>query len=161
MAELRVFNGPAGLPRDPSWRLTAHPNPWEVQLAFDNSAVTRWRSWEPARPGMYVEVDFGRFQTVTSVVVESSNEMVNTKLALDGMGTDGQWSTVSDHPVVSSHTIRTSLRMAATAELKARGIRYVLIKSGDPYAIDYIRYPAAWGMTLAGHETDAHLYRIQ
>ncbi len=161
LSELRIFNGPVELPRDPSWRLEAHPNPWEVQLAFDNSPVTRWRSWEPARPGMYVEVDFGRLQTVTSAVVESSDDMINAKIALEGMGADGQWSTVSDHPVVSNHTIRTSLRMAATAELKARGIRYVLIKSGDPYAIDYIRYPAAWGMSLAGQEADAHLYRIQ
>ena len=47
VAELRVFAGGRELPRDPDWRLTAHPNPWDVQLAFDNSPVTRWRSWQP------------------------------------------------------------------------------------------------------------------
>ena len=60
IAELRVSNRQSELPRDPGWRLTAHPNPWDVQLAFDNSPVTRWRSWQPATPGMYVEVEFGR-----------------------------------------------------------------------------------------------------
>src|SRR3984957_3607030 len=55
IAELRVFSGGSELARGGDWRLTAHPNPWDVQLAFDNSPVTRWRSWEPAAPGMYVE----------------------------------------------------------------------------------------------------------
>ncbi len=87
--------------------------------------------------------------------------MVNTKIALEGMGTDGKWAMISDHPAQSVHPIRTSLRMAASAELKARGIRYVLIKAGDPYADDFFHYPAAWGMTLAGQMGDAHLYRIQ
>ncbi len=47
VSELRVFSGGRELPRDPQWRLTAHPNPWDIQLAFDNSSVTRWRSWQP------------------------------------------------------------------------------------------------------------------
>jgi hypothetical protein len=161
MAELRIFDGTHELPRDPGWRLTAHPNPWDVQLAFDNNPGTRWRSWQPASPGMYVEVDFPRPQPATAVAVESSGDLVNTKIALEGMGTDGQWTTVSDHPVLSVHPIRTSLRMAATAELKARGIQYVLIRPGDPGADDFFRYPAAWGLSLAGEDSGARLYRIQ
>ncbi len=71
IAEMRIFgNTNAELPRDSAWRLTAHPNPWDVQLAFDNSPVTRWRSWQPAAPGMYVQVDFGRLQSAGAVVVE-------------------------------------------------------------------------------------------
>jgi hypothetical protein len=161
MAEMRIFDGPRELPRDPGWRLTAHPNPWEVQLAFDNSPVTRWRSWQPASPGMYVEVHFPRPQSATAVVVESSYDMVNAKIALEGMGTDGRWTTVSDHPVISAHPIRSSLRMAATAELKARGIQYVWVRAGDPRADDFFRYPAAWGLSVAGQAKDGRLYRIQ
>jgi hypothetical protein len=161
MAELRIFDGPNELPRDPGWRLTAHPNPWEVQMAFDNSPVTRWRSWQPASPGMYVEVDFPRPQPASSVTVEASDEMVNTRIALEGMGMDGQWSTVSDHPVISAHPILSSLRMAAIAELKTRGIQYVLIHPGDFGADDFLRYPAAWGLSLAGEENGTRLYRIR
>jgi len=161
MAELRVYDGLRELPRDPAWRLTAHPNPWDVQLAFDNSPVTRWRSWQPASPGMYVEVDFPSPQRATSVVVESSYDKVNGEIALEGMGTDGQWTTVSDHPAASLHPIRTNLRRAATAELKARGIGYVWIRPGDPDADDFFRYPAAWGLVLAGQEGGGRLYRIQ
>jgi hypothetical protein len=161
IAELRIFDGSNELPRDPGWRLTAHPNPWDVQLAFDNSPVTRWRSWQPASAGMFMEVDFPRPQSASSVVVESCYDKVNTKIVLETMGTDGQWTTVSDHPTLSTHPIRASLRMAATAELKARGIQYVEIRPGDPGADDYFRYPAAWGLTLAGQESGARLYRIQ
>jgi hypothetical protein len=161
IAELRIVDGANELPRDPGWQLTAHPNPWDVQLAFDNSPVTRWRSWQPASPGMFVEVDFPRPQSATSVIVESSYDMVNTKIALEGMGTDGRWTTVSDHPVISAHPIRTSVRMAAIVELKARGIQYLWIRSGDPGADDFFRYPAAWGLSLAGEEGGARLYRIR
>jgi hypothetical protein len=161
MAELRIFDGGNELPRDPGWRLTAHPNPWEVQLAFDNSPVTRWRSWQPASPGMYVEVDFPRPQSATAVVVESSNDAVNSKIALEGLGTDGPWTTISDHPVSSAHPIGASLRRAATAELKAHGIQYVLIRPEDPDADDYFRYAAAWGLSLAGQDSGVHLFRIQ
>lgn len=161
IAELRIFDGQRELPRDPAWRLTAHPNPWDVQLAFDNSPVTRWRSWQPAAPGMFVEVDFGRKEESSSVIVESSWDMINTKIALEGLGTDGHWSTISDHPAVSVQPIRTSLRMAAMAELKTRGIQYVLMKPGDFGADDIFRYPAAWGLSLVGQESGAHLYRIR
>ena len=161
MAELRIFDGAKELPRDPGWRLTAHPNPWEVQLAFDNSPVTRWKTWQPASSGMYVEVDFPRTQSATAVVVEANDDAVNSKIALEGMGTDGQWTTISDHPVNSAHPIGANLRMAATAELKARGMQYLVLRPGDPGADDFFRYPAAWGLSLAGQDSGVHLYRIQ
>ena len=160
MAELRIYDGSDELPRESGWRLTAHPNPWEVQLAFDNSPVTRWRSWQPASPGMFVEVDFSRPEEASSVVVESSYDAVNTKIALEGAGRDGQWRTVADHPVVTARPITTSLRMAAIAELKARGIQYVLIKPGDYGAADFFRYPAAWGLIPAGEQDGTQLFRI-
>jgi hypothetical protein len=51
--------------------------------------------------------------------------------------------------------------MAAIAELKTRGIQYVLIHPGDFGADDFLRYPAAWGLRLAGEENGTRLYRIR
>lgn len=161
ISELRIFNGQAELPRDPSWRLIARPNPWGVQLAFDNSPVTRWRTWQPAGPGMFVEVDFGKLQAASAVVIESSDDNGDTKLKVEGMGTDGSWATISDHAVMSRQPIRASLRLAATAELKARGIHYIVIKPDNPGANDFRRYPNAWGLTLAGTSGDTQLYHIK
>jgi len=166
IAELRVFtSGPGNIqteiPRDPAWRLTAHPNPWDVQLAFDNSAVTRWRSWQPGAPGMYVQVDFGRPQSASAVVVQTSDDTGPAKVKLEGMGADGRWVTLSDQPIESRQPIRASLRLAATAELKARGIHYLLIMPENPGSTDLRRYPAFWGLTVAGTVGDVVLLHIK
>ena len=58
--EFQIFSRGMPLLPDGNWRLSANPNPWDVPLAFDNSAVTRWRSWDRAKPGMFIEVDFGK-----------------------------------------------------------------------------------------------------
>lgn len=161
VAEVRVFSGINELPRDPSWRLTAHPNPWDVQLAFDNSPVTRWRSWEPAAPGMYIQVDFGKLENVSAVVVESSNDAGPIKMKLEGADVSSAWTTLSDRPNESLRAIRASLRMAATAELKARGIHYLVVTPGDPGADDLNRYASYWGLKQVGSSGGKFLYRIQ
>jgi hypothetical protein len=161
MSELRIFDGPKELPRESSWRLTAHPNPWDVQLAFDNSLVTRWRSWQPAAPGMYVQADLGRAQQASSVVVESSGDMINTQIALQAMRADGAWTTICGHPSVAIRRIRVNLRTDATAELKSRGINYVFVRPDDPFASDLETYPDAWGLTLVGQQDGSRVYRIR
>ncbi len=161
VAELRIFSGANELPRNPVWRLTAHPNPWEVQLAFDNSPVTRWRSWQPAAPGMYIEVDLGKLESVSAVVVESSDDAGDIRMKLEGAAASGEWSMLSDEPAESRQAIRASLRMAATAEFKARGVHYLVVNSSDPDADDFLRYPSFWGLTLVGTSGEKHLYRTQ
>ena len=76
------------------------------------------------------------------------------------MGADGRWTTLSDRPAVTNHPIHVSLRMAATAEIKARGVRYLLLRPGDLGFDDFERYPQAWGVTPVGHIMGVHLYRI-
>jgi F5/8 type C domain len=161
ITELRIFSGPREMARDPAWRLTARPNPWDVQMAFDNSPVTRWRSWQPADPGMYVEVDFGRTQSVSQVVVESSADTGDAKVKLEGADAGGAWVTLSDQPLLSTQPVHSSLRLAATAELKARGIRYLLIKPENPGASDLGRYAPFWGLTVAGSIGDVRLFHIK
>jgi hypothetical protein len=161
ISEMRVFNGPNEMPRDPSWRLTAHPNPWDVQLAFDNSPATRWRTWQPAEPGMYVEMDFGALQSVTAVTLESSEDIGNVGLKLLGASAEGAWLPVSDHPVQSRQAIRVSMRLAATAELKARGVHYLVVRPDNLNADDMRSYPSYWGIKLVGTSGDTRLYRIE
>ncbi len=161
ISEMRVFAGEQELPREPNWRLTAHPNPWDVQLAFDNSPVTRWRSWQPPEPGMYVQIDFGRGQRLDSVVVESSGDASNTKIRLDGSADDDKWATLAPAPVESVRPSRISLRQAAAAELKARGIRYLLVTDDNVGASDFRSYTSLWGMKLLEQRGSARLYYIE
>jgi hypothetical protein len=161
VSELRLFTNGHELPRDREWRLTAHPNPWDVQLAFDNSPVTRWRTWEPAAPGMYLEIDFADNQKLDSVIVESSGDTSATKIKLEGLGADGKWITVAGAPKESVRPSRVSLRQAATAELKTRGIRYLLITEDNIGANDFQLYSKLWGMKIIAQRGTARLYYIE
>src|SRR5262249_33077681 len=85
VAELRGFRGETELPRAPDWKLRARPSPWDVQMAFDNSPVTRWRSWQTIEPGMYLNVEFPRPELSDSVLLECAHDQYKIRLKLEGM----------------------------------------------------------------------------
>jgi len=161
IAELRIFESGQELPRDPAWRLRAHPNPWDVQLAFDNNLATRWRTWRTAEPGMFIEVDFPRPQRLDSVVVECSDEGRQTRIKLEGRDPTGSWTAISGQPVETTRRDRVDLRRAATMEFKARGIRYLLIGKEDIRSDDFLLYEALWGIKVVGRSGDTRLYFIE
>jgi len=162
ITEMRVFQGSAELPRLPEWRLSAHPNPWDVQMAFDNSPVTRWRSWQAAEPGMFVQIDFGHVQRLDAVTLESSDEGYKTKVKLEGLDAQGKWSTILDHPEETSRPVRANLRRAAAVELKARGIHYILVEKSDVRSDDFLKYAGLWGMKCIGQwNSMGWLYHIE
>jgi hypothetical protein len=97
---------------------------------------------------------------VDGVVIETSPDSANTRIQIEAPDAGGEWTMLSDHFEESVNPIRTSLRRAAAAELKARGIHYVLIKPENPGADDFRRYTTAWGFHLAGVVEPARLYFI-
>jgi hypothetical protein len=148
--ELRFFDHGTELPRGPEWRLRAWPNPWEVQLAFDNSPATRWRSGERAAAGMHLDVDFGKDVHVDQVRVETSYDSRDIQLQLEGL-TQG--------PVVSGMEPPQSIRHAATYEMAQRGIHYLLIHEADPIADDIRDDPEGWGLTELAAGYGVRLYQ--
>ncbi len=161
ITELRVLEGGRELPRAPQWRLKAHPNPWDVQMAFDNSLATRWRSWQTAEPGMFVEVDFGNVQAVDTVTVQTSDEGYQTAVALEGMDTNSKWTTLAKNAQETVVRPTVNPRRAATAELKMRGIRYVMVEKDDPRSDDFQLHAELWGMKLIGEAGPGRLYHIE
>jgi hypothetical protein len=162
VSELRVLDGANEVPRLPGWRLRAHPNPWDVQMAFDNSPVTRWRSWQLAEPGMFIQVDFGQAQELDAVVVECSDEGYQTKIKLEGLDPQGKWASILNQPVETSRPTRVNLRRAASEELKARGIHYILVEKNDFRSEDFQVYAGLWGMKCIGEWNSAGwLYHIE
>lgn len=158
--ELRFFYHGVELPRTSGWRLRAWPNPWDVQLAFDNSEATRWRSWETGAPGMYLDVDFGSQRQVDEVRMETSRDFQWTmRFALQAMR-DGTWSSIADKYEERRMQPRGSLRRAATHELWVRGVKYILIQDGDMGADDFKDDPESWGLEVCGQTSRATLYRI-
>ena len=152
VAEFRVFHNGSELPRSPDWRITAWPNRWDVQLAFDNSPLTRWRSWELAKPGMYIEVDFGRSQQIDAVTLETSDDSAEAKVHLE---------TIAGEPTEIPRPITSSQRKAATSEMKARGIRYILVNHDNAGSDDFRLYSNVWGIKYVGEAGGSRLYYIE
>ena len=96
--ELRLYRGAAEVPRAGDWRLNAFPNPWDVPYAFDNSPVTRWRTWETAAPNMYVTVRFPAQVRADQVRIETSADNSDLKLRLEEIDSRGMWKTLSAAP---------------------------------------------------------------
>ncbi|MDQ6758343.1 MAG: glycosyltransferase family 39 protein, partial [Acidobacteriota bacterium] len=161
ISELKIYDAGREVPPASSWRLTAQPNPWDIQSAFDGNPVTRWRSWLAAEPGMYVEIDFGRSQNFSAVVIETNPEPANTDIRLQTMDAGGSWSFLADPPLLEIRPLHRSLRAAAMLELKKHGIRYLLTRPGDLGALEFQQHPQAWGLRLLANTASARLYFIQ
>src|SRR5215469_13914787 len=121
VSEFQVLEGGAPLAADGTWRLNANPNRWDVPLAFDGSFATRWRSWEDAAPGMFLEADFGKLRLVDQVRLLVSSDSVHNYVCLRGADASGVWRELpaSESPVSSPP--EADLRAEATRELTARG----------------------------------------
>jgi hypothetical protein len=157
--ELRFYYQGKELLRNPGWRLRAWPNPWEVQAAFDNSLATRWRSNEVAFPGMYVDADFGAEQKVDEVRLITSSDFMRIRLRLEAMNAAGGWETVNENPKLEPAPVPSGIRLMATSEMRARGIRNLLIHDSDFGAEDFAKDPEAWGLKLVARGEDTRLYR--
>jgi hypothetical protein len=160
VSEFRIYRGDAELPRAGNWKLRAKPNPWDVQLAFDNSPVTRWKSWETIRPGMYISVEFAYLEVSDAVLLESPRDQYKVRLKLEGMDEGGKWKDLSAAVEESDAPPRPGLRRAAIEELKARGIHYMLIGDSDFGALDFKNRRARWGLTFLGEHDGSRLYRL-
>jgi hypothetical protein len=157
--ELRFFYRGKELARRLDWRLQAWPNPWEVQLAFDNSLATRWRSGEVASPGMYLDVDFGREEAVDEVRMVVSGDSELTRLQLESINSGGGWDRIADNPATVNQAVPQGIRRMATYELHARGIHYLMIADTNNGAEDFAEDPEAWGLKLIGHTEGERLYQ--
>jgi hypothetical protein len=163
VSEIRLFDAAgAELPRDPSWRLTAKPNPWDVQMAFDNSPVTRWRSWETARPGMYIEASLGGARNVARVEVQSSwdNPNCRLKLLVEREGSTSLEETKIEPQLIEGQT-RVWMRREATRELLSRGVQYLLLSPDEFGGRDLFEAQSEWGVSMVAEGTGKRLFRIE
>jgi hypothetical protein len=161
VAEFRLFCRAKELVRAPDWRLTAQPNPWDVQLAFDNTADTRWRSWQPAKSGMFIEVIFGEPRDVDEVTLDMPPDWRDAGIKIEGLDDAGRWNALSETPAIAERPVHENLRLSATRELKTRGVRYLLIGNDDVGAEDFQQRAAFWGIRFLDEKGYMRLYYIE
>ena len=159
VAEMRVRSQGSEVKRAPGWRVSAWPNGWEAQLAFDNSYATRWLAWERLVPRQWLRVDFPSMQQVDEVVLEcdptwKAQIQVETRLPT------GRWVAMTDTAVMVKGDFPTGLRRAAARDVKALGIRFLLVNEGDLLYADLHRYAKYWGVEQLAEHNGTHLYRI-
>jgi hypothetical protein len=158
--ELRFFYRGKELTRRAEWRLSARPNPWDVQLAFDNSPATRWRTWERAAPGDYIQIDFGRPEAVDEARIETSydhNLQGKVKLWDQALG---RWIEAGGEHRTGILKLDANIRRYATREIAFRGVRYLLIPDDFQGSSDFRGDPEGWGLELAAQGYGARLYHI-
>jgi hypothetical protein len=161
VSEFRVFAQGKPLPPDEKWRMTANPNPWEVPLAFDDRPVTRWRSWEGGKPGMYIELDFGKAVTIDEAWMVTAPDALETQVELRGMDSDGEWCTLSGRRSVLTLPINGNIRRDAVRALAARGVHYLLVSPSAFGASDFSNYSHKWGIRLVGESNGTRLYWLK
>jgi hypothetical protein len=159
--ELRFFLDGQEVPRTSAWHLRAFPNPWGVGSAFDNSPVTRWRTWETATPGNFIDVDFGAPKRINQLRLETSADNPDIRLRLEHMNPAGQWEPLASDALQFTLTPETSLRFAATSELRAQGVRYILVRDNEPGADVYAQDPSSWNFSIAGRTEGVTIYKIE
>jgi hypothetical protein len=161
VSEFQVFaRGEPVLP-DGNWRLSGNPNPWDVSLAFDGRPVTRWRSWESATPGMFIDVDFGKPVVIDEAHLVTTPDSGLPQLDLRGMDVRGEWCALSAQRSFSTVPIIGDLRREAVRALVARGIRYLLVSPGAFGANDFYDHSSAWGIELVGESGGTRLYVLK
>ena len=143
--EVRIFRRGVEIPVTPGWRATSEPNLWDAPLAIDGAPVTRWRSWQAFRPGMWFEIDFGTAIAIDEVVVETSRERPAPEILLDGIRAE-----VTEAPAPAG------LFSDALRELGRLRIHYVFVPDSHPLAPEFGRRQRP-DATAAG----ARLYRLQ
>jgi hypothetical protein len=147
------------LPRA-SWIASANPFPWGIQNSFDGNPVTFWESGDALSAGSDVEVAFASPLMADSVLLETSPNQPDLRLVLYGRAASGAWHRLDGDPDIFSGSV-PDLRQASVAELKRRGIGYVLLFSEDTVSQAVADGGAAAGMLEIGQSDGAKLYRLQ
>ncbi len=156
VSEVRAFQGGRELQRDPSWRLRASVDPWEVQRAFDNSPITVWTSDRDAKPGMYLQIDFGRLQLVDAVAID-----VPRNLDWATMRVEADGAVLSDKSVAQQIPWPQRMRRAATEELEGNGIHWIVFKDGELLADDLLLRYAQWGIKEEAYSNGYRLWHLE
>ena len=158
--ELRILDGERELPRSAQWRLTAQPYPWGVQDAFDNSLATFWIAGDTLKPGQFLAVDFHGEETADAVLIETAPNQQGIRLRLEGPDEAGHWQLLSSAPEASAAARPLGLGRAVVAELKRRGIDYLLVFDHDEGAGDLSLNAEIWGVRPVGEYKGARLYQL-
>jgi hypothetical protein len=163
IAELGFYRGSYQLQPSARWSLDAWPNLWEAPSALDGNLTTNWSTWESAKPGMFLEVQFDRPQWLTGAAVTSLRIEQNVRVAFYGKDVDGRWRLLSDRPTPE---IRhdADLRKQATRAIKRSGFTHIVAPVGadgnGSIGRDLFEAERRWGVEEVARVGNICVFRI-
>jgi hypothetical protein len=157
--EVRAFDGASELPRS-RWRATAHPYPWGIEASFDDRLTTFWMCGNPLTAGQFAEFTFVAPSRIDSVLVETAPDQPEARIALEILDRSGRWERLPDGPQGEEVAPPPDLRRRVAAELKGRGIDYLLAFDGDFGADDLRDRSAEWTIRQVTEYKGARLYQL-
>ena len=165
ISEVQLFSGTDRIFNSPSWNLRAWPNLWEAPLAFDNRRSTVWRTWQPTRPGMYLEVDLDHAQNLTSTQLTSHAAAFQAPLEVYGQqAVDGKWRLLANRGSTTQHPAE-DLRMEATAVIRRAGYHYLLVPldpdGNGPLGRQLKSEAPLWGLEVAAQAGANLLFKLR
>jgi hypothetical protein len=160
VAEVHVFLGESEIARRPSWRLLARPNPWDVQLAFDNSPLTLWnaRQYHPA--DAFVQIDFGRQEKLDRLTADLPADIFGCAMHVEAGTAAGAWARLPALVTVENAPFPARFRRAATEELKANGVGWIITNEGGRLAADLLDHFHEWGAVNIAYANRLRLWRL-
>lgn len=159
ISEIRLMGPQGEIPHGSGWRLRAHPNPWELQLAMDNCPATRWTAAEPSKPGMFYEIEFDKPVELVAIRLESTLDQPDGTARLETEN-GGGWKTLVETPAILDGPPLDGMRQMATDDLKRNGITHISVSDDEYFAADMAEDPEAWGVTLLGEVNSNRIYKI-
>ena len=157
--EVNLQSNGTEIPIGPGAHPYAWPNPWDAGMAFDGSGVTRWRTWEPLKPGMRLGVRFGAPVRLDGLTVLDFPDQFESRMSLQILSEAGQW--VDEPPPALEIVPAMDLRKEATQALKRAGIHYILLSRRQWNSAAFLDVAAAWGLTPVTGTPNYKLFRIE
>ena len=162
LPEIEFLNGDGRVPNSRRWSLDAEPNRWETPLLFDRNYSSRWMTWEPARPGQHVTIDFEGTERLTGVRVLGTIWDGVLPITVEIQREDGSWTPVN---VATSQLAPMDLRHAAIAKMKRAGFTHIVARAGSDGTGQLGQALASqaidWGLDVAGSVDTVYLLRIR
>jgi hypothetical protein len=160
IGELQLLNGEAPVNPEKSWDLDAWPNIWETPRAFDRNVLTPWSTREPAREGMYFQVDFGKPIALTGINVVSLANQRASNAEIFGQDASGAWRKLGIFSAITPREA-ANLRPTASRTLKRAGVQYIAAPATEPASRSFQENKSDWNMDLAVEAEGLDLFHLR
>ncbi len=144
-----------------AWELNAHPNPWDAALAFDRNLVSGWRTWEPRRDGMYLEIS-GSIDSDGVELICLGNE-AGPRVRVSGVDEQGRDVELAVR-LEPREAVALNRRTEAMRYVRREGFTWIVTATGEA-GLDLIgralvNEAADWGVERVDRSGGVYLLRI-